>query len=126
MELEILKGVLWVVQLLGTEAGKKVGGKLGEGTLAAAQRLLELLRQKAPIAAKRLEAANSPEVIEAEVIEEVRQVAAQDPEVQAAINATTTAAQANGLDFQNLTQLAEKIGVVNLGPVQNQTNNINI
>jgi hypothetical protein len=117
---------LAAVALLGTEATKTVGGKLGEGTLAAAQRLLELLRQKDPATAKRLEAADDPEVIESEVIEEVRRVAAQAPEVQAAINATTTAAQANGLDFQNLTQLAEKIGVVNLGPVQNQTNNINI
>lgn len=117
---------LAAVALLGTEVTKKVGGKLGEGTVAAAQGFLNLLRRKAPDTAKRLEAAESPDVIEVEIIEEVRRVAEQDPEVAAAVAATTAAAQTNGLDLQHLTKLADKIGVVNLGKVENQTNNINI
>ena len=101
---------LAAVALLGTEATKKVGGKLGEGTLAAAQRLLELLRQKAPATAKQLEAADSPEVIEAEIIEDVRRVADQDPEVQAAVEATAEMMQQQFGSVINQGKLAEKIG----------------
>jgi len=75
----------------------------------------------------RLEARDSSsDVIDAEIIEEVRQVATVEPEVQAAIDATAQAVQADAPTFQNLTKLADKIGVVNLGTVQKQTNNITI
>ena len=111
--------------LVGTKATETVGEKLGEGTLAAAQRLWALLQRKAPETARRLAAADNPEVIDAEVIEDVRR-AAEDPEVAAAVAATAAAAQVNGVDLQNLTKLADKIGVVNLAPVDTQNNTINI
>jgi hypothetical protein len=106
-----------------------MGEKLGEGTIVQGGKLLESLQRKSPETVKRLAAAN-PEVIDAEIVEEivdeVKRVAAVDPEVRAAVNATAAAAQSDEISFQHLTKLAEKIGVVNLGKVDNQTNNITI
>ena len=88
-----------------------------------------MLRQKSPETAKQLEAAsdrNHEEVIDAEIIEEVKRVAAIDQTLQAAINETVAAVQAEQSSLQQLTKLADKIGVVNLATVQNQTNNISI
>lgn len=112
--------------LLATKATEKVGEKLGEGAIASAQQLMKLLQRRSPDTVKRLAAASDPNVIDVEIIEEVKRVAAADPEVQAAVNATAAAARADEIALQHLTKLAEKIGVVNLGTVQNQTNNINI
>jgi len=113
--------------LIATKATEKVGEKLGEGAITSAKTLLEILRQKSPDTVHRLEARDSSsDVIDAEIIEEVRQVATVEPEVQAAIDATAQAVQADAPTFQNLTKLADKIGVVNLGTVQKQTNNITI
>ncbi|NJR70363.1 MAG: hypothetical protein HC771_18300 [Synechococcales cyanobacterium CRU_2_2] len=113
--------------LLATKATEKIGEQLGEGAIASAQQLMALLQRKSPDTVKRLAAADDPNVIDVEVVEEeLRQVMAADPEVRAAVNATAAAARADEMALQHLTKLAEKIGVVNLGTVQNQTNNINI
>ncbi|NJN30311.1 MAG: hypothetical protein HC824_07660 [Synechococcales cyanobacterium RM1_1_8] len=112
--------------LLATKATEKVGEKLGEGAIASAQQLMKLLQRRSPDTVKRLAAASDPNVIDVEIIEEVKRVAAADPEVQAAVNATAAAARADEIALQHLTKLAEKIGVVNLGTVQSQTNNISI
>jgi hypothetical protein len=93
--------------------------------MSSGKKALAVLGRKAPDTVKRLEAAN-PDVIEAEIIEEVKRVAGADPEIRAAMDATATAAQSDAIALQNLTQLAEKIGVVNLGKVEHQTNNISI
>jgi hypothetical protein len=103
---------LAAVVLVSTKATEKVGEKLGEGTLAAARGLLTLLRRKAPETTKRLAAAESPDVIEAEIIEEVRQVAAADPEVAAAVEATAQQMQRQFGGVINQGKLAEKIGFV--------------
>lgn len=100
------------VVLLGTKATETVGEKLGEGTLAAARSLLALLRQKAPGAAQQLEAAADPEVIEAEIVEEVRRIAAADPEVAAAVESTAQQMQQQFGGVINQGKLAEKIGFV--------------
>jgi hypothetical protein len=114
-----------VATLLATKAVEKMGEKLGEGTIVQGGKLLESLQRKSPETVKRLAAAN-PEVIDAEIVDEVQRVAASDPEVQAAVAATAAAAQSDEISFQHLTKLAEKIGVVNLGKIDNQTNNITI
>jgi hypothetical protein len=111
--------------LIATKATEKVGEKLGEGAIASAKTLLEVLRRKSPDMAKKLESGDDNlNVLDAEIIEEMRRVAAAEPEVRVAVDATFQAAQADSTTFQTLTKLADKIGVVNLGTVQNQINNI--
>lgn len=108
----IATAVLAVLAVLGTEATKEVGKKLGSGAIASAQGLLNLLRRKAPETAKRLAAADNPDVIDAEIIEEVRRVAAADPEVAAAVEATAEQMQQQFGGVINQGKLAEKIGFV--------------
>jgi hypothetical protein len=104
--------------LLATKATEKVGEKLGEGTLAEAKKLLDKLRRTVPATVQRLEAATDPTVIDAEIVEEVRQAAAQDPTVEAAVQATAKALlnQPGGMTNINLGKAA------NVGIVLNQTN----
>jgi cytidylate kinase len=71
---------------------------------------------------KRLEAADSLEVIEAELIEDVRRVAEQEPEVQAAVEATAQMMQQQFGNVINQGKLAEKIGFL----IQGGYNPINI
>ena len=116
--------------LVATKATGKIGEHIGEGVIGSAKQLLAVLRRRSPDTVKQLEAAGASvgdaDVIDVEIIEEVKRVAAADPEVQAALEATKAAVAAEPASFQNLTKLADKIGVVNLGPVENQTNNISI
>jgi hypothetical protein len=99
--------------LIATKATEKVGENLGEGVIAATKNLLGILRQKSPDTVRRLEAgADSPYVIDAEIIEEVQRVAEADPEVQEALNATAQAMQQQFGGVINQGKLAEKIGFV--------------
>ena len=113
--------------LVATKATEKVGETAGErlsdGVITAAKRWLVGLRQHAPATVKRLEAASDPSVIDVEILEEVKRVAVQQPDVQAAMEATAAAVAMDQGSFQNLSKLAEKIGVVNLDTVENQTIN---
>jgi hypothetical protein len=112
--------------LIATKATEKVGETLGEGVIATTKNLLGILRRKSPDTVKRLEAgANDPYVIDAEIIEEVRQVAEADPEVQEALNATAQAMQQQFGGVINQGKLAEKIGVVVQGG-NNTFSDINI
>jgi hypothetical protein len=108
--------------LMSTKATEKVGEKMGEGILAATRRFWDVLGRKAPDTAKRLEAAESPDVIEAEIIEEVRRVAEQEPEVKAAAEATAQMMQQQFGGVINQGKLAEEIGLV----IQGGNNSINI
>jgi hypothetical protein len=106
-----------VATLLATKAVEKIGEKLGEGTIVQGGKLLESLQRKSPETVKRLAAAN-PEVIDAEIVDEVQRVAASDPEVQAAVAATAAALlqQPGGMTNINFGKAA------NIGIVLNQTN----
>jgi hypothetical protein len=99
--------------LIATKATETVGEKLGEGVIASTKNLLELLRRKSPDTLKRLESGdNAPDVIDAEIIEEVQRVAEAEPEVQEALNATAQAMQQQFGSVTNQGKLAEKIGFV--------------
>lgn len=104
--------------LVATKATEKMGEKLGEGVLTEARRLLALLQHKSPDTVKQLEAATDPTVIDAEVMEAVKQVAAGHPDVQTAIEATAQAwlQQPGGMTNINFGKAA------NVGIVLNQTN----
>ncbi len=97
-------------------------GELGKGVIESAKRWLAQLRQHSPDTVMRLEAASDPSVIDAEIIEEVKRVTAQQPDAQAAMEATVAAVAADNASFQNLTKLADKIATFNYGTVENQTN----
>ncbi|MEL7330757.1 MAG: hypothetical protein AAFN12_00845 [Cyanobacteria bacterium J06560_2] len=116
--------------LVATKATEKIGEHIGEGVISSAKQLLTVLRRRSPDTVKQLEAASASgrdaDVIDVDIIAEVQRVAAADPEVEAALKATTAAVAAEPATFQNLTKLADKIGVVNLAPVENQTNHISI
>ncbi|CAN5657452.1 hypothetical protein BH23CYA1_BH23CYA1_00110 [soil metagenome] len=126
-----MEPITWAVllTLVATKATEKIGEQLGEGAISSAKHLLEVLRRRSPETAQRLaltSGAPDGDVIEAEIIEEVMRVAAADPEVQAAVEATAAAVAADPQGLKNLTKLADKIGVVNLGTVQSQINNITL
>ena len=104
-----------VLTLLVTKATEKVGEQMGEGAIAAAKHLLSTLKKRSPDTAKRLEAAPEPteeNVIDVEIIQEVQQAAANDPEVKAAVDRAAAAMKQQVGTVANQTQLAEKIGIL--------------
>lgn len=124
-----------IATLIITKVFEKQGEKVGEKVWAKGEQLLGLLRHKAFGTASAIEkvaqqpalAAQQPEDFgEAKLIGEVEQLAAADPEIKAAVEAVAAEATAQPGTIQNLTKLAEKIGVVNLGSITNQTNTINL
>jgi hypothetical protein len=106
------------LKLIATKATEKFGEKLGEGAIAQGKKLLDVLRRKSPETVLRLEAAADPNVIDAEIIDEVKRVAAAEPEVQAAVDATVKALEQQPGGIVNF----GKMIVANTGFVQNQTN----
>ena len=94
-------------------------GKLGENVIEALGRVVERMQLHSPETVARLAEAE-PGVIEGEIVEEVKQVAAQHPDVQTAMNDAAVAVKADQVSFQNLTKLADKIGSVNFGTVEKQ------
>jgi len=108
-----ITAVTFVLTLVATSATERVGESLGEGVITATKNLLRILRQKSPDTVKRLESgADDPHVIDAEIIKEVQQAAAADPEVREALNTTAQAMQQQFGGVINQSKLAEKIGVV--------------
>jgi len=106
-----ITAVTFVLTLVATSATERVGESLGEGVITATKNLLRILRQKSPDTVKRLESgADVPHV--AEIIKEVQQAAAADPEVREALNTTAQAMQQQFGGVINQGKLAEKIGVV--------------
>lgn len=83
------------------------------------------LRQHSPETVKRSDSVSDPNVIDVEILEDVKQVAAQQPDVQAAMKETIEAAAVDSGKFPNLTKLAEKIGAVNFGTIGTQNNTFN-
>jgi|GEM_PF-845058 len=99
--------------LVATKATEKVGEQLGEGVIVSARNLLGVLRRKSPDTVKRLESqADDPDVIDAEIIEEVQRVAESEPEVREALDATAQAMQQQFGSVINQGKLAEKIGIL--------------
>jgi hypothetical protein len=115
-----------VLVVIGGKVVEKWGEKIGEKTFAAGEKLFKSIAHKSPETAQKLKQLEPGEIIDAEIVEEVRRIADAEPTVKADVEAVATAATADQKTFENLTKLAEKIGVVNLGQVMNQTNNITI
>ena len=107
----------------------KAVDSLGDGVVAAAGRLRALAGGRSPEIAKQLAAGENsadPNVIDVEILkEELRAVAAKDPEVQAVVEEIAAAVSVDQSSFQSLTKIADSVGNVFLGkverPVFNQT-----
>ena len=115
-----------VLVVIGGKVVEKWGEKIGERTFEAGEKLFKSITHKSPETAEKLKQLEPGEIIDAEIVEEVRRIADAEPTVKAEVEAVAKAATADQKTFENLTKLAEKIGVVNLAPVQNQTNNFTI
>jgi hypothetical protein len=115
-----------VLVVIGGKVVEKWGEKIGEKTFEAGEKLMQSIAHKSPETAEKLKQLEPGEIIDAEIVEEVRRIADAEPTVKAEVEAVATAATVDQKTFENLTKLAEKIGVVNLGQVMNQTNNITI
>ncbi len=107
-----MDAITMVATLIATKAIEKVGEKMGEGGLSLGGRLMQKLRHKAPKAVARLEASADPTIIDAEIIEEIRQVADANPDVKADIDSTVQAIQQQFGGVINQNQLAENIGIL--------------
>jgi len=132
-----------IATTLWTKAQEKIGENIGGALWTAPGKLIGLLRQKnkSPLLTSAVEG-NEPQPLDyGQAVLELKAAADQDPEIAQAVVEVEAAAKAepkltqkiqeieNTLKsqqptIQNLTQLAEKIGVVNQGQINNQTNNI--
>jgi hypothetical protein len=115
-----------IATLVATKAFEKTGEKVSETVWGLVDRFLAAIRRKDATTAMAIEAtAQTPPLSEPQTKEltaKVEVLAATDPEIQQAAQAIQTAVQAQPGAIVNLTQLAEKIGVVNQGMIINQTN----
>ena len=119
-----------IATMMATKAFEKTGEKVGEGVWGLVSKFLTALKHKDPATAGAIEAvAQRPELAEQQpqtyaiptLVAKVE--AAADDEIHQAAQEIQTAVQAQPGAIVNLTQLAEKIGVVNQGAIANQTNN---
>lgn len=122
-----------VATLVATKAFEKTGEKLSDSVWNLVSGFLAALRKKDPKTAEAIEqVAQQPALVAqqpktyAALVTTVESLAEQDTEIQASAQAIQTAVQAQPGAIVNMTQLAEKIGVVNQGTIINQQNTINL
>ncbi len=117
-----------IATMIATKAIEKNGEKITDVMWNLVGKFLTALRKKDPATATAIEeAAKTPQLNEQqtkELIVKVEAVAATDSDVRQAAQKIQTAIQAQPGAIFNMTQLAEKIGVVNQGTIVNQTNTI--
>lgn len=120
-----------IATMIATKAFEKTGEKVGEKVWALVSKLLTALKRKDPATAAAIEqVAQTPELAEQEpqtygtaaLVAKVEDATHHDADVRQAVQEIQTAVQAQPGAVVNLTQLAEKIGVVNQGTINNQTN----
>ncbi|MEO1353012.1 MAG: hypothetical protein AAFW84_30320 [Cyanobacteria bacterium J06635_15] len=119
--------------MIATKAFEKTGEKIGEGVVGLIPKFLSAVRRKdaktadaiATVAEQPALAEQQPETYgTSALVERVEAIAQEDLELRQAAQAIETAVQAQPGAVVNLTQLAEKIGVVNQGTIVNQTNTL--
>ena len=120
-----------IATLILTKAFEKTGEKLGEAALAQGGKLLAVLRRKSPDTAVAIEkVVQQPELAEQEpenfgtatLVGQV-EAATADPKVKQAVDELSEAARSQPATIQNMTKLAEKIGIVNQGGTQTFSGN---
>lgn len=109
-----------IATLVLTKAFEKTGEKLGDKVLEQSGKLLSLLKHKSSQTASAIEkVAQQPELATQEpanfgtaVLVKQVEAAAADPEVKAAVQAVADAVQSQPSVVQNLTKVAEKVGIL--------------
>jgi|688.fasta_scaffold05222_10 SepF-like predicted cell division protein (DUF552 family) len=124
-----------IAVLIATKAFEKTGEKLTESVWNSVEKFSTHLQRKDPKTAEAIAVvAKQPELAQQQptvygqqaLIEKVENLVQNDRELRKLTEAIQTAVQAQPGAVVNLTKLAEKIGVVNQGPITNQTNTINL
>jgi SepF-like predicted cell division protein (DUF552 family) len=124
-----------IAVLIATKAFEKTGEKLTESVWNSVEKFSAYLQRKDPKTAEAIAVvAKQPELAQQQptvygqqaLIEKVENLVQNDRELRKLTEAIQTAVQAQPGAVVNLTKLAEKIGVVNQGPITNQTNTINL
>jgi len=124
-----------IAVLIATKAFEKTGEKLTESVWSSVEKFSAYLQRKDPKTAEAIAVvAKQPELAQQQptvygqqaLIEKVENLVQNDRELRKLTEAIQTAVQAQPGAVVNLTKLAEKIGVVNQGPITNQTNTINL
>jgi DNA repair exonuclease SbcCD ATPase subunit len=124
-----------IAVLIATKAFEKTGEKLTESVWNSVEKFSAHLQRKDPktaeaiaVVAKQPELAQQQPTVYGEqaLIEKVENLVQNYRELRKLTEAIQTAVQAQPNAVVNLTKLAEKIGVVNQGPITNQTNTINL
>jgi hypothetical protein len=122
-----------IATMIATKAFEKTGEKIGEAVGGLIPKFLGALRRKDPKTADAIATvAQQPELAEQQpetygtsaLVTRVEAIVQEDVEVRQAAQEIQTAIQAQPGAVVNLTQLAEKIGVVNQGTIINQTNTL--
>jgi hypothetical protein len=114
-----------IATLIATKAFEKTGEKLAEGVWDKITKFIAAIRQKDDATATEIEQAQTAQLSQAqtqELVNKVEVIAASDADIRQAAQSIQMAIQAQLGAIVNLTQLAEKIGVVNQGTIINQTN----
>ena len=114
-----------VLVVIGGKVVEKWGKKIGERTFAAGEKLMQSIAHKSPATAEKLKQLEPGEVIEAEIIEEVKRVAASDETIAAEVEATAAALKQEFGDVVNFGKIAVQ-NVVQPGAMLTQTNTINL
>jgi SepF-like predicted cell division protein (DUF552 family) len=124
-----------IAVLIATKAFEKTGEKLTESVWNSVEKFSAHLQRKDSKTAEAIAVvAKQPELAQQQptvygqqaLIEKVENLVQNDRELRKLTEAIQTAVQAQPGAVVNLTKLAEKIGVVNQGPITNQTNTINL
>lgn len=115
-----------IATLVFTKAGEKVGEKLGEKVVEQTGKLMEVLKRKSPDTASAIEvvqknpelAQKVPSEYSVKVLaEKIETLAQQDSEIREALQGITNEVNAQPQSIQNITNIAEKIGLVAPGSV---------
>ena len=114
-----------VLVVIGGKVVEKWGEKIGEKTFAAGEKLMQSIAHRSPETAEKLKQLEPGDVIEAEIIEEVKRVAASDETIAAEVEATAAALKQEFGDVVNFGKIAVQ-NVVQPGAMLTQTNTINL
>ena len=85
-----------VLVVIGGKVVEKWGEKIGEKTFEAGEKLLKSIAHRSPETAEKLKQLEPGAVIEAEIVEEIRRIADEEPTVKAEVEAVATALQQSG------------------------------
>ena len=113
-----------VLVVIGGKVVEKWGEKIGEKTFEAGEKLLKSIAHKSPATAEKLKQLQPGDVIEAEIIEEVKRIAASDETIAAEVEATAAALKQEFGDVVNFGKIAVQ-NVVQPGATLTQKNTIN-